>query len=69
VLERYQVDERDAFEMLRTHARRSGRKLVHVAQAVLDGHLLLTGRVSAPRDGDGFRAAAEAASGERRGVA
>jgi len=40
-MERYQVDERQAFEMLRDHARHSGRKLVHVAQAVLDGHLLL----------------------------
>ena len=27
--------------MLRDHARHGGRKLVHVAQAVLDGHLLL----------------------------
>ena len=42
LMERYQVDERQAFEMLRDHARHSGRKLVHVAQAVLDGHLLLS---------------------------
>lgn len=41
IIERYQVDERRAFEMLREHARHSGQKLVHVAQAVLDGHLLL----------------------------
>ncbi len=41
IMERYQIDERQAFEMLRDHARHSGRKLVHVAQAVLDGHLLL----------------------------
>ena len=40
-MERYQIDERQAFEMLRDHARHSGQKLVHVAQAVLDGHLLL----------------------------
>ena len=40
-MERYQVDERQAFAMLRDHARHSGQKLVHVAQAVLDGHLLL----------------------------
>ena len=41
LMERYQIDERQAFEMLRDHARHSGQKLVHVAQAVLDGHLLL----------------------------
>ena len=41
LMERYQVDERQAFEMLRDHARHGGQKLVHVAQAVLDGHLLL----------------------------
>ncbi|MDX6562169.1 MAG: two-component system, response regulator PdtaR [Gaiellales bacterium] len=41
VMERYQVDELRAFGMLRDHARHSGQKLVHVAQAVLDGHLLL----------------------------
>jgi response regulator NasT len=41
LMERYQVDERQAFAMLRDHARNSGQKLVHIAQAVLDGHLLL----------------------------
>jgi response regulator NasT len=41
LMERYQVDERQAFTLLREHARHSGQKLVHVAQAVLDGHLLL----------------------------
>jgi AmiR/NasT family two-component response regulator len=41
LMERHQIDERQAFTMLRDHARPSGRKLLHVAQAVLDGHLLL----------------------------
>ena len=41
LMERYQVDERQAFVMLRDHARHKGQKLVGVAQAVLDGHLLL----------------------------
>jgi AmiR/NasT family two-component response regulator len=41
LMERHQIDEREAFEMLRNQARRSGQKLVHVAQAVLDGHALL----------------------------
>ena len=49
-MERYQVDERQAFAMLRDHARHSGQKLVHVAQAVLDGHLLLPASPGA--DGD-----------------
>jgi response regulator NasT len=55
LMERYQVDERHAFAMLRDHARHSGQKLVHVAQAVLEGHLLLpaTAHVSAARDTDG----------------
>jgi AmiR/NasT family two-component response regulator len=41
LMERYHVDERRAFAMLRDQARHSGQKLVHVAQAILDGHLLL----------------------------
>jgi AmiR/NasT family two-component response regulator len=41
LMERYQIDDRQAFTMLREHARHSGHKLLHVAQAVLDGHLLL----------------------------
>jgi AmiR/NasT family two-component response regulator len=41
LMERYQIDDRQAFTMLRDHARHSGHKLLHVAQAVLDGHLLL----------------------------
>jgi len=50
-MERYQVDERQAFAMLRDHARHSGQKLVHVAQAVLDGHLLLPANPGVDRDG------------------
>ena len=41
LMERHRIDERQAFAMLRDHARRSGQKLVHVAQAVVDGHALL----------------------------
>jgi response regulator NasT len=44
LMERHQVDERTAFAMLRDQARNNGRKLVDVAQAVLDGHLLLPPR-------------------------
>src|SRR3954453_3380332 len=41
LMERHQVDERRAFELLREHARASGRRVVEVAQSVLDGHALL----------------------------
>jgi AmiR/NasT family two-component response regulator len=50
IMERFQVDERRAFELLREQARHSGQKLVHVAEAVLDGHLLLPPRAAAEPD-------------------
>jgi AmiR/NasT family two-component response regulator len=44
LMERHGVSEREAFEMLRDHARASGRRVVDVAQTVLDGHALLPKR-------------------------
>jgi response regulator NasT len=44
LMERHGADERGAFEMLRDHARASGRRVVDVAQSVLDGHALLPKR-------------------------
>lgn len=41
LMERHSMDDRAAFELLRSHARANNRKLVDVAQAVADGHLLL----------------------------
>ena len=41
LMERHSCGERQAFEMLRDHSRASGRRVVDVAQAVLDGHSLL----------------------------
>jgi AmiR/NasT family two-component response regulator len=35
------IDEQRAFELLRSHSQRNGRKLVDVAQAVVDSHKLL----------------------------
>lgn len=35
------IDERKAFELLRSQSQRSGRKLVEVAEAVLESHTLL----------------------------
>jgi response regulator NasT len=41
LMERFGLDERQAFERLRTHARSQSRTVVAVAQAVSDGHALL----------------------------
>ena len=35
------VDQEHAFEMLRTHSQRNGRKLVDIAEAIVDSHRLL----------------------------
>jgi response regulator NasT len=44
IMERHGVDDRDAFGLLRDHARSGGRRVVEIAQAVLDGHALLPKR-------------------------
>jgi response regulator NasT len=44
LMERHSVAEREAFELLRDHSRASGRRVVEVAQSVLDGHALLPKR-------------------------
>lgn len=44
LMERHAVDEREAFNMLRTEARRTGRKLTDVAEAILASHRLLPSR-------------------------
>ena len=41
LMERHKIDEREAFELLRAHSRRTGRKLIDVAEAVSTSHLLL----------------------------
>jgi AmiR/NasT family two-component response regulator len=41
LMERHSLDERGAFEMMRTHARSNNRRLIEIAQAVTDGHALL----------------------------
>jgi AmiR/NasT family two-component response regulator len=41
LMERHSVGEQQAFAMLRDQARHSGRKLVDIAQAIVDGHSLL----------------------------
>lgn len=37
LMERHQLDEREAFELLRQHARRNNQKIVEVSNAVIDG--------------------------------
>jgi AmiR/NasT family two-component response regulator len=43
LMERHGVGDREAFELLRGHARARGKTVVDTAQAVLDGHALLPG--------------------------
>jgi response regulator NasT len=43
LMERHSIDEATAFRMLRDHSRATNHKLVDVAAAVIDGHLLLPG--------------------------
>jgi response regulator NasT len=41
LMERHWIDEREAFELLRSQSRRTGRKLIDIAEAVTTSHLLL----------------------------
>jgi AmiR/NasT family two-component response regulator len=42
LMERHTINDQKAFELLRDHSQRSGRKLFDVAQAVLESHTLLS---------------------------
>jgi response regulator NasT len=44
IMERHGIDDRAAFALLRDHARSRGRKVVDVADAVVEGHPLLPRR-------------------------
>jgi AmiR/NasT family two-component response regulator len=41
LMERHDIGDREAFELLRDHARAQSRRVVEVARAVVDGHSLL----------------------------
>ena len=41
LMARHSTDADGAFELLRDHSQHNGRKLVDVAQAIVDSHLLL----------------------------
>jgi AmiR/NasT family two-component response regulator len=49
LMERHSVDEHGAFEMLRREARRNGRKIVDVAEALLSAHAMLPSRPARAR--------------------
>jgi response regulator NasT len=44
LMERHSVGEREAFDLLRDHARATNHRVVDVAQSILDGHALLPKR-------------------------
>lgn len=50
LMERHGIREQRAFDLLRETSRRDGRKLIEVAQGVVDNHLLLP-RVASSSDG------------------
>ena len=50
LMERHAVGDDAAFELLRSHARTSNRKLLDVATAVVDGHALLPKQAPEPAD-------------------
>ena len=52
LMERHSIPEQDAFQLLRQHSQRTGRRLVEVAQAVTTSHLLLPVVAEAKATGD-----------------
>jgi AmiR/NasT family two-component response regulator len=44
LMERHGIGDREAFQRLRDHARSGNRRVIDVAQAVVDGHALLPAR-------------------------
>jgi AmiR/NasT family two-component response regulator len=52
LMERHAIDQDAAFEMLRSHSQRNGRKLIDVANAVVESHLLLLPQSSPTAVGD-----------------
>jgi AmiR/NasT family two-component response regulator len=56
LMARHAIDQQRAFEMLRSHSQRNGRKLVDVADAVVESHLLLLPPMAGAPDSDAARA-------------
>src|SRR5580765_5551428 len=53
LMERHAIDDERAFHMLRDHARRTQTSLVDMAQAIIDGHLLLPKAPQTPAPASG----------------
>jgi AmiR/NasT family two-component response regulator len=56
LMARHAIDQQGAFEMLRTHSQRNGRKLVDIADAVVESHLLLLPPVAGTLSSDPSKA-------------
>ncbi len=52
LMARHGIDEARAFDMLRSHSQHNGRKVVDVAEAVVESHLLLIPPVSSSASDD-----------------
>ena len=65
LMERYAIDEREAFEMLRRHSRQTGRKLIDVAEALTTSHLLLA--TPPARESTNSQASGAGAAGDSSG--
>jgi AmiR/NasT family two-component response regulator len=50
LMARHAINGQSAFELLRDHSQRNGRKLVEVADAVVESHLLLIPQAAGPSD-------------------
>jgi AmiR/NasT family two-component response regulator len=50
LMERHSLGEAAAFDLLRDHSRSANRKLIDIAAAVVDGHVLLPKRAEQPAD-------------------
>jgi AmiR/NasT family two-component response regulator len=48
LMARHGIDQQNAFEMLRDHSQHNGRKLVDVAEAIVESHLLLLPALTNP---------------------
>jgi AmiR/NasT family two-component response regulator len=51
LMERHSIDEEAAFRMLRDQSRQGGRKLIDIAQAVVDARVLLPNRTKDAEQG------------------
>jgi AmiR/NasT family two-component response regulator len=52
LMARHGIDESRAFEMLRSHSQHNGRKVVDIAEAVVESHLLLLPAAAVPAGPD-----------------